>query len=262
VRRIIPEAKPRNPKLADVLRVFRKWEGRGIGMATLVNLCLQDQMDLPFYRLRLDEVCLYLCTGRLLDERMQRMFQSFDGYIEGRLQGRSFTNEHKLVLSYLIKSEWANRRWEYTILLTPDNNHFDALRELEQFGLIQKHSCSTSTYPVYVCDRTLVETDYWPQLKEIFGSSLDYLPKLHRDLLSIAYRFNHFNKLNAVSAKQAAFTLWYESGERSGGIEQFDSFYRKIRNAFNRLKNGNYLIKEPKSRGYTINRDYLKSALL
>jgi len=35
--RILPEAKPRNPKLADVLRVYRKWEGRGIGMATLVS---------------------------------------------------------------------------------------------------------------------------------------------------------------------------------------------------------------------------------
>ena len=30
LRRILPEAKPRNPKLADVLRVFRKWEGRGL----------------------------------------------------------------------------------------------------------------------------------------------------------------------------------------------------------------------------------------
>ena len=35
LRRIIPEARARNPKLADVLRVYRKWEGRGIGMATL-----------------------------------------------------------------------------------------------------------------------------------------------------------------------------------------------------------------------------------
>ncbi len=38
VCRIAPETKPRNPKLADVLRVYRKWEGRSIGMPTLVRL--------------------------------------------------------------------------------------------------------------------------------------------------------------------------------------------------------------------------------
>jgi predicted HTH transcriptional regulator len=71
LRRIIPEAKPRNPKLADVLRVYRKWEGRGIGMATLVNLCLENQIDLPYYRFFSQEVCLHLCAGRLVDERMK-----------------------------------------------------------------------------------------------------------------------------------------------------------------------------------------------
>jgi hypothetical protein len=30
----------------------------------------------------------------------------------------------------LIKSEWSNDKLEYTILLTPDNNHFAALRDL------------------------------------------------------------------------------------------------------------------------------------
>ena len=68
VRRILPEAKPRNPKLADVLRVYRKWEGRGIGMATLVNLCLENRIDLPFYRIYTEEVRLYLSAGKLLDE--------------------------------------------------------------------------------------------------------------------------------------------------------------------------------------------------
>ena len=47
LRRIMPEAKARNPKLADVLRVYRKWEGKGVGMATLVNLCLENRIDLP-----------------------------------------------------------------------------------------------------------------------------------------------------------------------------------------------------------------------
>jgi predicted HTH transcriptional regulator len=37
VRRIIPIAKARNPRLADILKTFDRWEGRGIGMASLVN---------------------------------------------------------------------------------------------------------------------------------------------------------------------------------------------------------------------------------
>lgn len=69
-------------ELAGVLRVYRKWEGRAIGMATLVNLCLQNQIDLPFYRMFSEEVCLYLSAGKLLDERMERFFQSLDGHIE------------------------------------------------------------------------------------------------------------------------------------------------------------------------------------
>ena len=39
IRRIIPIAKARNPKLADILKVFDKWEGRGLGMASLTNAC-------------------------------------------------------------------------------------------------------------------------------------------------------------------------------------------------------------------------------
>ena len=170
VRRIIPEAKPRNPKLADVLRVYRKWEGRGIGMATLVNLCLENQIDLPYYRLFSEEVGLYLCAGKLLDERMEHLFQSFDEHIETRLQGSEPSEEQKLVLSYLIKSERANERLGYTILLTPDNNHFAALLALEKSGLIEKHSLSTSNYPVYVADRVLMARGYVRELRELFGS--------------------------------------------------------------------------------------------
>jgi ATP-dependent DNA helicase RecG len=135
VRRILPEAKPRNPKLADVLRVYRKWEGRGIGMATLVNLCLENRIDLPYYRIYTEEVCLHLCAGRLLNERMERLFESFDRHISTKLDGSSLTQEQMLVLAYLIKSEWTNEQLGYTILLTPDNNHFVALGSLEKAGL-------------------------------------------------------------------------------------------------------------------------------
>jgi len=48
--RIVPENKPTNPKLANILRFFEKWEGRSIGMATLVDLCIKNEIDLPYYR--------------------------------------------------------------------------------------------------------------------------------------------------------------------------------------------------------------------
>ena len=48
VRKIIPDSKPRNPKLADVLKVFDKWEGKWKGMSNLVNDTLDNKIDLPF----------------------------------------------------------------------------------------------------------------------------------------------------------------------------------------------------------------------
>ena len=255
LRRILPETKPRNPKLADVLRVYRKWEGRGIGMATLVNLCLQNEMDLPFYRLLTEEVCLHLCAGRLLDERMERLFQAFDGYIEERLKGNPLNHEQKLVLSYLMKSEWANNEVRYTILLTPDNNHFSALDGLERAGLIQKHPASSSIYPVYLADRVLMGRDYLSELRSIFGPGFDALDPFLKRVLGVVYRFSHYSKAGTVSAKQASFSLWYEQGGAPGNIEQFDAFYRKVRSAFNRLAKEGFAVKAPgaRSRGYLLN---------
>jgi ATP-dependent DNA helicase RecG len=261
VRRILPEAKPRNPKLADVLRVYRKWEGRGIGMATLVNLCLENQMDLPYYRLFSEEVGLFLCAGRLLDEHMERLFHSFNGYIEQRLQGNPPTDEQKRVLSYLIKSEWANEKLGYTILLTPDNNHFAALLALETAGLINKHPISTSSYPLYVADRVLMSRGHIPELRQVFGSAFDGLDPLLKSVLGIVYRFNNYNKAQLVSAKQASFVLWYEGGGTSGGIEQFDVFYRRVRYAFNKLLKGDFITKAQGTRGYRLNTNYVATHL-
>jgi predicted HTH transcriptional regulator len=235
IRRILPEAKAWNPKLADVLRVYRKWEGRGIGMATLVNLCLQNQIDLPYYRLRLDEVALFVCAGKLLDENIQRLFQSFDGFIEDLLHGNTLTKEQQLVLAYLIKSEWANEKNRYTIMLTPDNNHYEALIELEKSTLIRKLHTSTPNYPIYVVHRTLMSRKYTEELRDTFGKAFDDLPTIQKQILGVFYRFHHFNKLKAVSAKQASFALWFETGGNAGGIVEFDSFYRKVRTAFNKL---------------------------
>jgi len=262
LHRIIPEARPRNPKLADILRVYRKWEGRGIGMATLVNLCLENQMDLPYYRFFSEEVCLHLCAGRLLDERTERLFQSFDGYLSDKLQGNELNEEQKLVLSYLIKSEWANEQLGYTILLTPDNNHFKALVDLERSGLIAKHPSSTATYPVYLADRVLMAKNYLPELRALFGAGFDTLDPFLKDILGVVYRFGHYSKAKVVSAKQASFSLWFEGRRTGDDIKEFDTFYRKTRSAFNKLEKGEFVFKKSGTRGYLLKTDFLADHLV
>jgi ATP-dependent DNA helicase RecG len=262
VRRILPEAKPRNPKLADVLRVYRKWEGRGIGMATLVNLCLDNRIDLPYYRIYTEEVCLHLRAGKLVGERMERLFQSFDRYITQRLGGNALSKEQKLVLAYLIKSEWANEQLGYTILLTPDNNHFAALMELEKAGLILKHPLSTAAYPIYVTDRALVQRSYTYELRELFGEAFVGLDATSKESLGVMYRHDLFCTVASVSAKQAAFALWYEAGGTDNHIKEFDSFYRKIRNVFNKLEKAGFVRKVAGTRGYVLRRDFLTTHLV
>ncbi len=273
VRRLLPEAKPRNPKLADVLRVYRKWEGRGIGMATLVNLCLENRIDLPYYRIYSEEVCLYLCAGKLVGERMGRLFKSFDKHISDKLDGGNLTEEQMLVLAYLIKSEWANEQLRYTILLTPDNNHYAVLRTLEKSKLISQHPHSSSAaYPIYFADRVLVQRNYVRELRTIFGEAFDGLDETTKDVLGVVYRHNHFCKVAAISAKETAFALWYESTEAQEDIMQFDIFYRKIRNRFNKLEKDGFVSKvvgkrTPKSKvdvtlGYTLRNDYKQTHIL
>ncbi len=262
VRRILPEAKPRNPKLADILRVYKKWEGRGIGMATLVNLCLENRIDVPYYRIYTEEVCLHLGAGKLLGERMERLFSSFDRYIEERLDGASPSEEQKLVLAYLIKSEWINENLGYTILLTPDNNHFTALRGLEIAGLISKHPLSTAAYPIYIADRVLVARSYVKELRSFFNDGFDVLDATAKEVLGVVYRHNHFCRVKPVSAKQAAFALWYEKDGAEGDIKQFDTFYRKIRNVFNKLEKADYVRKVDGTRGYVLQEDHAETHVI
>ena len=71
IRRIIPDSKPKNPKLADILKVFDKWEGKGI--ATLTNFALENRIDLPYYRFYSEnDLGLFIRKGKLLDESMDR----------------------------------------------------------------------------------------------------------------------------------------------------------------------------------------------
>lgn len=262
LRRIIPEAKARNPKLADVLRVYRKWEGKGIGMSTLVSLCLEGRIDIPAYRLYSEEVCLYLRPGRLVDERMETRFKAYDAYIEGKTRGRSLSDEETAVLSYLMKSEWENEQLRYTILLTPDNNHFAALLGLERCGLIETHPLSTAIYPIYVVDRALMRGDFLKELESLYGPAVLGLDTTLRGILALMYRHREYSRIKAVTAKMAAFFLWNESNADARDIKGFDIYYRKLRNAFNKLEKAGFIAKSTVGRGFELNAAYRSQRLL
>jgi len=76
-----------------------------------------------------------------------------------------------------------------------------------------------------------------------------------KDVLSVVYQHNCYSRTKAVSAKLAAFALWFERGGGAGDIKQFDTFYRKIRNLFNKLENNSYLRKIDGNRGYELRAD-------
>ncbi len=252
IKRIIPEAKPQNPKLADVLRVFQKWEGRGYGMATLVDACLRNEIDLPYYMFRTEEVRLTIRSGRLLDDGMERLFDAFEGYVVRKASGHRLTEPQKTVLAYLIKSERDNLRFRYTILLTPDNNHFSELTVLEGFGLIEKHPSSTPIHPVYVVDPVLVRTDYTAELRAIFGVGFDGLDEFRKRVLGVMYRHGRYSKLGVASAKDVSYALWHDEHGSREDIKEFDKHYRKVRRIVNDLTRSNFIAKKAGSKGYVL----------
>lgn len=258
LRRVIPEAKARNPRLADVLRVYRKWEGKGIGMATLVNLCLENRIDLPSYRLKSEEVSLFLRPGPLLDKATRGHLAAFDGYFNRRLGGQP-SEKQLLILAYLIKSERANALHHHTILLSPDNNHFDQLSALEAAGVISRHKDSPGSYPMFVVDPALTQQTYMAELQQIFGQeALRDLPELPRRCLDVLCRHSLHSETKAVTAKMAAYALWREENRGNDGIREFDTFYRSIRNQFNTLEKKRRLIARAPNgaKGFIINTSF------
>ena len=195
IRRIVPGvAESKNPKLANVLKSFDKIESQGIGMATLVGKCLDNLIDVPYYDLSVpDTISLVIPSGKLIDDETERWMNSFYGYLNERLGG-NLTQEHKLVLAYLLKTERLNQKRLYTILLSPNNNHFDVLSDLKQSGLVVEHpTASSEQTPVYILDKELTIVDFTKQIEKQTGKSLTDFDDAHKKVLNIIYRYNHYN---------------------------------------------------------------------
>ncbi len=255
LRRIIPNTKPRNPRLADVLKVFEKWEGKGIGMAMLTHECLANKIDLPYYRFHdPNDISLFIPKGRLVDAEIQARFDGFSGFIERQLNGELPTDEQKLVLAYFYKSELANRHYRYTILLTPDNNHFNAILGLEQAGLLVKHELS-GLYPVYIVHRVLTMQKFTDELRQLFGGHYDALSNDARQVLDVIYQYNTFGKIKTVSANLVGNFLYYRQHKAVTDVRDYDGFKRKIRKTFNDLEKNELIVRVDQKPKFLLNRE-------
>lgn len=261
VRRIIPDSKPRNPRLADVLKVFDKWEGKSRGMSNLVNAALENKIDLPYYRFYSnDDLGLFIQKGKLIDENFTSFISSFDLFIQKRLNGSLLTDDEIAVLAYLYKSEKANLLYRHTILLTPDNNHFNAISRLEKSELIYKHPESQSLYPIYLINRELMREDYISELRDIFGGSFDDLPEIYKQALSLIYQVNNYSISKSISATQAGRLLYYKSNQPLNDIKSFDNFKRKVYGVFKNLVSRGFVSAEGKN--YFINKEFQRKPSL
>lgn len=245
VRRIIPIPKAHNPRLADVLKTFDRWEGKGWGMSSLTNMALENQVDLPYYILYAEEdVGLFIPKGKVLDDEMEWWIKSFEGYIYKQANGRELNEEQLTALAYFFKSERLNKAERYTIALTPDNNHFAVIADMETWGLIQKHPNSPQLYPIYIVDRTLTKFDFIDELRLLFGGSYDNLKPEVKEILNVIYHFNHFGKsIKDPNASQVGNFLFFRKHQVVTDVEVFNEFKRKVRRTVNTLTQNGFLLK-------------------
>ncbi|MEO6221481.1 MAG: RNA-binding domain-containing protein, partial [Ginsengibacter sp.] len=252
VRRIIPIPKARNPRLADVLKTFDRWEGKGWGMSSLTNMALENRIDLSYYILYAEQdVGLFIPKGKVLDDEMKWWLKSFDGYIFRKTNGGDLNEEQLTALAYFYKSERLNKIERYTIALTPDNNHYSVITDLETWGLIFRHPDSPQLYPIFLVDRSLVKFDFIDELRAIFGGSYDTLRPEVKEVLNAIYHFNNFGKeIKDVSASQIGDFLFFKKYQTVIDVKVYNEFKRKIRRIVNQLTEKEFLQKDDVERRY------------
>ena len=244
IRRIVPNnPKANNPKLAKVLNVYEKWEGKGRGMKNLIAAALDGHIDLPYYIFHSwDDLSLFIPKGKLVDEWMEMLYDSFSKYISLKLNGSDLTEEQKRVFAYFYKSEIASSNQRFTLLLTKDNNHLQAINSLEQAGLITKHSASNEINTVYIADRVFFRDNFYAELRGIFGGSFDDYNNEYKDVLNAIYLFKKYSLKNMISANLISNYLFFKNNNDQFDQTKYDIFKRKVRYQFNQLESRKFLI--------------------
>jgi len=263
IRAIIPDPKPSNPKLADILKVYEKWEGQGIGMASLTNACLNNEIDVPYYKLGLETVSLVIPKGKVYDEFSEYWLDSFSGYLRKKCNSNELSREEKIMLSYFyfFKTEKLNRLERYTILLNRDNNHSEVIADLEEKELIFKHSASS--HSVYLVDRELTKSDFTSELRELFGKDYDYLKNDYKEILNVIYHLNQYSIKKFASANLVSNILYFRSSKNVIEIKKYEGFKRKVRTVFKNLESSHFIMRQdPKKRDFYINTSFERSPLL
>jgi predicted HTH transcriptional regulator len=257
IRRIISgNPKANNPKLAKVLSVYNKYEGKGWGMASVIGACLEDRIDVPYYIFHSwDELSLYIPKGKLVDETMSTLFESYSGYLSRKLEGHEITLEQKRILTYFYKSEILNKQDRYTILLTKDNNHLQAIQSLQEAGLIMRHEISDEIYSVFIIDRNLFRKSFYAELNNHFGSDFLNLQQDYKDVLSFIYERNIYSLDKHPSANEIGSKIWVKKGN-ANVLEGYEIYKRKVRNIVNKLEKNHFIVRNANKPEYLINSDY------
>lgn len=253
VRRLIPGIpESKNPKLADVLKVFDKIESQGRGMSALVNAALDNKIDMPYYDLKDSEyVSLVVPSGKLVDDSIDYWLKSFESYISRKLR-IALTDEHKQVLAYFRKSEQLNKQRRYTILLSESNNHFDVIVQLKEAGLILEHSASTDDNPVYILERELMKDNFIDELIQLYGDQVLSWPDTTKIVLNIVYRYSIYNE-TAIRPVDVTPEVYLIENGKFIDPKKFESLGRKVRKIMNDFARENILVSHGK--GYIINKE-------
>ena len=259
IRRIVPIPKAQNPNLADILKTYDKWEGKGWGMSTLTNFALDNAIDIPYYRLYTEnDIGLFIQKGKVLDEEMELWLKSFSKYILTKTKGRDLSEEEKTVLAYFYKSERLNAIEKYTVNLTPDNNHFAAIKQLEQWGLVTLLPESTPYLHLYSIDRTLTKNEFSEDLQTLFGYNYIFLENEAKQVLEAIYHHNKYSTTQNVSASLIGNYLYAHRKMDMTDINAVNNFKRKIRYIVNQLEKKGLICRLEQKSNYIINENFHK----
>lgn len=258
IRRIIPDSQAQNSRLNDILKEFNKWEGRGIGMATLTNEALNNTIGVPHYILRSNEIELVIPSGKVLTAEMLYWLAGFDAFIYRATGGRDLTEEEMTVMAYLYRCELLNRDEKYTVLFNQSNNHYGALSALESAGLIipiRSKDAHTDVL-VYIVHRTLTNLKYDNELRAMFGGDYDSLRNDYKDVLCIIYQHNCYAIENAPSANRISNVLLTRNTQQHSP----DNFKRTVRHIVRRLEEKEMIVRNDGTKpNYVLNKEFRRT---
>jgi hypothetical protein len=209
-----------------------------------------------------------LRSGALVDDEMNDLFKLYDRFISKRLRGRILKQEERVVMSYVIKARRAEERGDYSIILTSDNEHFQAIGALERSELIRRHPKSDAVYAVYEPNSELLRNDFDNELVECFGPVFHNRPDDERRVLTEIYKHATYSSIEEPSARVLAQHFFHRQS-RDGSAKKFEDVYREAKRSVEKLRDAGYIIArtEPTKSGgtrvigYSLNRDFIQGKL-